>query len=327
MSALPPAQLLAELSGAHILARCLHVLADFGVADEIGDRPVAAAELAARTGLNADALERILRLTAAHGVFAAAPEGYAHTPASRLLRGDHPQSLRALVRMRGSPTMWDGFTDLAHAARTGRPARTWTSLVSHFAGHADEAAVFDAAMAAKSLRVIPAVIDAYDFGGCAVVADVGGGKGHLLEAILARHPATSGVLFDVPHVIAQVAGAANERLRLEAGDFFADRLPAADAYLLMDLLHDWGDRDAAAILAAVRRAAPSHVRVLIVETLVPESPSPHFGKTLDLIMLAITGGRERTPTEHGALLASAGLEVLRVVSTAAEYSIVEAGVA
>jgi hypothetical protein len=322
MSDVSPAQHLADLSGAHIVARCLHVLADFGVADLLGETPASAAALAAGAGVDADALDRILRLVAAHGVFERAGDGYAHTPASRLLRTDHPQSLRALVRMRGSRAMWGGFTELASAARTGQPARSWPDLVAHFAEHPGEAAVFDEAMAAKSLRVVPAVLDAYDFGGFAVVADIGGGRGHFLHALLARHAHASGVLFDVPHVVAEAT--TSPRLRVVGGDFFAGGLPSADAYVLMDLLHDWPDGDAARILAAVRRVAPAHARVLIVETLVAETPGPHVGKTLDLIMLTITGGRERTPSEHGALLAGAGFRLVGVVPTATQYSIVEA---
>jgi hypothetical protein len=171
--------------------------------------------------------------------------------------------------------------------------------MSYFAAHPDEAAIFDAAMVAKSLRVVPTVVDAYDFSQFAVVADIGGGRGHLLQGILERNPQTSGVLFEVPRVIANATAVASPRLRLAAGDFFADALPAADAYVLMDLLHDWSDADATRILGAVRRAAPTQARVLIVETLVGEQPGPHFGKTLDVIMLAVTGGRERTPSEHG----------------------------
>ena len=323
----PPAQILAELTNAHVVTRCLHVLADFGVADALGDEPTTTAELAARTGLNADALERILRLVAAHDVFVPQDAGYAHTPTSRLLRSDHPQSLLPLVRMRSLPAMWNGLTNLAHAARTGQPLSDWTALMSYFAAHPTEAAIFDAAMTAKSLRVNPAVVDAYDFSALRVVADIGGGRGHLLQAILARNPQTTGVLFDVPHVLDNAAEIASPRLRLVAGDFFVDPLPVADAYVLMDLLHDWSDADVARILGAVRRTAPAHARVLIVETLVAEQPGPHFGKTLDIIMLAVTGGRERTPTELGALLAAAGLRLQRVLPTASEYSVVEAVVA
>jgi len=320
----PPAQILTDLTNAHVVTRCLHVLADFGVADALDEEPATAAELAARTGMNTDALERMLRLVAAHDVFAAQGKRYAHTPASRLLRSDHPQSLRPLVRMRALPAMWNGLTELAHAARTGQPVRDWASLMSYFAAHPDEAAIFDAAMVAKSLRVVPTVVDAYDFSRFAIVADIGGGRGHLLQGILERNPQTSGVLFDVPRVIANATAVATPRLRLTAGDFFVDALPTADAYVLMDLLHDWSDADATRILGAVRRAAPTQARVLIVETLVGEQPGPHFGKTLDIIMLAVTGGRERTPSEHGALLTAAGFRLQRVLPTASQYSVVEA---
>jgi hypothetical protein len=229
--------------------------------------------------------------------------------------------------MRGSAAMWGGLTELAHAARTGKPLRDWTALVEYFGAHPEEAAIFNEAMVAKSQRVVPAVLDACDFSRFAVVADVGGGRGHLLQAVLARCPGTSGVLFEMPHVIREAAEIASPRLALVAGDMLVDPLPRADAYVLMDLLHDWADEDAAAILTAVRRAAPAEARVLIVETLVAETPGPHVGKTLDITMLTVTGGRERTPTEHGALLAGAGFRVERVVPTASHYSVLEASVA
>jgi hypothetical protein len=128
-------------------------------------------------------------------------------------------------------------------------------------------------------------------------------------------------------VIADAAATASARLRLVAGDFFVDPLPAADLYVLMDLLHDWSDEDAARILGAVRRAAPAHAHVLIIETLVAETPGPHFSKTLDILMLALTGGRERTPAEHAALLGEAGFALRRVVATRSQYSLVDAEIA
>lgn len=320
-----PAKLVAELSNAHVLARCLHVLAELGIADALGEQAATAAELAASTGVNADALARVLRLTAAHGIFAADGERYVHTPASRLLRSDHPETLRPLVRMRASAAMWDGLTALPQVVRTGRPAREWAELVEHYAAHPEESAVFNEAMIAKSLRVVPAVAAAYDFGQFELVADIGGGRGHLLQGILERYPTVSGVLFEVPHVIREI-GAAPARMTLAEGDFFVDALPAADAYVLMDLLHDWSDADAVRILACVRRAAPQHARLLIVETLIAETPEPHVGKTLDITMLTVTGGRERTPTQFGELLAAAGWRLQRVLGTTVQYSIVEAAV-
>jgi hypothetical protein len=319
-----PAQVVGDLAKAHIAARCLHVAAAFGVADAIGDGAATPREIAARTGLDADAVGRILRLLAAHGVFAEVPAGYSHNAASRLLRSDHPESLRSYVRMTGMPAFWSRFTELGGAAQSGQPSIDWRGLLAYFEQHDDEARIFNAAMVAKSRAVLPAVLDAYDFARFGVIADVGGGRGHLLAAILERAPRTRGILFELPHVAAEASTAKSARLEIVAGDFFVDAPPPADLYLLMDLLHDWRDHDAARILASLRRAAPPDARVLIIETLVPETPGPHFGKTLDLIMLAVTGGRERTRTEHAALLEGAGFSLERVLPTRSEYSVVEA---
>jgi hypothetical protein len=322
-----PAQVVGDLAKAHIAARCLHVAATFGVADAIDERPTDPREIGARTGLDPDAVGRILRLLAAHGVFEASPTGYSHNAASRLLRSDHPESLRSYVRMTGMPAFWGRFTELAAVAQTGRPSVDWRGLLAYFEQHPDEAQIFNAAMVAKSRAVLPAVIAAYDFSRHDVIADVGGGRGHLLAAILERAPRARGILFELPRVAADAAAAKSARLEIVAGDFFTAGLPAADLYMLMDLLHDWRDEDAAQILSAVRRAAPAHARLLIIETLVPEAPGPHFGKTLDLIMLAVTGGRERTRTQYAALLERAGFRLERVLPTRSEYSIVEASAA
>jgi hypothetical protein len=318
-----PAELVADLAKGHIPARCLHVIADAGVADAVGPEGATPAAIAATTGLSADAVDRMLRLLAAHGIFEhGASDTYRHNAASELLRSDHPRSLRSYVRMTGMPSFWDRYTELHAAAREGQRPHTMASLVEYFASHPEESAIFNAAMVSKSRTVLPAVAAAYDFSPFATIADIGGGRGHLLELILERAPKARGVLFDLPHVVADAKPV--PRLALAPGSFFTDEVPRADAYLLMDLLHDWDDGDAVRILSAVRRAAPSGARLLIVETLVAETPGPHFGKTLDIIMLAVTGGRERTRTQHGALLTAAGFDLMRVLPTASQYSIVEA---
>lgn len=301
----------------------MHVVADCGAADAVGPDGATPEHIAKHTGLTADALDRILRLLAAHGVFAHGPNGsYRHTPASELLRSDHPASVRSYVRMAGMPAFWDRFTELAPTARAGRPHHAWAGLVDYFAAHPDESAIFNAAMVAKSRAVLPAVAAAYDFSGFATIVDVAGGRGHLLELVLARAPRAAGTLFELPHVIADAT--AVPRMTLVAGDVFRDALPAADAYLLMDVLHDWDDEAAARILRAVRAAARPKARLLVIETLVAEEPGPHFGKLLDIIMLAATGGRERTRSQLVALLTETGFRLERVLPTASQYSIVEA---
>ena len=311
------------LINSHVVSRCIHVIADFGIPDALDGEPATAEELAARTGMDADALARMLRLLSAHGLFAGGPAGYVHTPRSELLRSDHPQSLRSFARMIGT-SAWAAFTELAQPARTGRPAFGWQAMMAHFAEHPDEAALFSQAMVDKSAAVVPAVVEAFDFSTFATVVDVGGGTGRLLSAILEQAPEATGVLFELPHVIADAGAAASDRLRLVGGDFFADPLPVADAYVLMEVLHDWADEDAARILTAVRRAAAPGARLIVVEVLVPETPGPDHSKVLDIIMLAVTGGRERTRDQYEKLLADAGFELERVVPTRSSYFIVEA---
>jgi O-methyltransferase domain len=319
----PPPQIVFELVNSHVVARCIHVVAEFGVADALAEEAMSADALAAATGMNADALARMLRLLGAYGVFAAVDGGYVNTPASLLLRSDHPASMRSYARMIGT-MVWRAFDDLAHPAQHGTPAMDWPAHVAHFAEHPDEASLFNAAMADKAASVIPAVLDAYDFGQFHTIADIGGGGGHLLTAILDREPAATGILFELPHVIADAETVASPHLQLVAGDFFADDLPVADAYVLMEVLHDWSDEDATKILAAVRRAAPTGARVLVVEALIADDPGPDAGKVLDVIMLAATGGRERTREQYTELLALAGFQLERVVPTRSPYFVVEA---
>lgn len=327
MDTQPPVELAWSLINAHTLARCMHLVAEFGVADAVTDTPAPASAIAEQVGMNADALHRMLRLLAAHGMFAEQAGGYVHTPASELLQSAHPQSLRSFARMIGMPASWDAFTTMHHAAKTGRPASDYAALVAYFAEHPDEASLFNAAMVAKSKAIIPAVVGAYDFSRFGVIADVGGGRGHLLQAILEQAPAARGVLFDLPHVIADVPAADRGRLQLVAGDFFTDAIPAADLYVLMEVIHDWNDEQASRILRAIARAAPAHARLLVAETLISEAPGPHQGKMLDIIMLAVTGGRERTPGEYAALLARTGWAMERVIATPSPISLVESTLA
>src|SRR5664279_909594 len=179
------------LSIAGFTARCLHVVADLGVADHIDTAPSPIGALAAACDVDADALDRVLRLLSAHGIFERRPDGYRHTPSSRLLRSDHPQSLRPFARMMGLPVIWGSLTALEHSVRTGRtgletlePKGFWAYLQDHPA----EADIFGRAMTAKSGAEVAAVLAAYDFTRFATIADIGGGRGHLLRAVLDATP-------------------------------------------------------------------------------------------------------------------------------------------
>ena len=324
MDKMVPAQMLWGFINSNVLARCVQVVAEYGVADALAERPMTAEELAAQTGMNADALRRMLRLLVTHEVFTQEENLYRHTPVSELLRSDHPHSMRFFARMMNLPIFMNSFAGLTQTAETGKPVMDFAGFMEYFAAKPEESNIFNQAMGDKSRNIIPAVLDAYDFASFNVIADIGGGRGYLLRGILEQTPAASGILFDLPHVIREVVVDQSARLNLQAGDFFADMLPTADAYLLMEVIHDWNDEDSARILAAIRRAAPSHARLLIIEAIVSESPGPDFSKVLDIIMLAVTGGRERTPSEYNDLLSRAGFELKRIITTHSQYSIIEA---
>jgi hypothetical protein len=322
-----PHEVVMQMSAAWLLSRSLHVVADLGVADVLGETPQTAAALAQATGAHPQALERTLRLLSAHGVFATRDGMVSHTAGSRLLRTDHPQSLRSLVRMFGLPFNQGAYGFLEHSLRTGRPAVEKVApagMFTYLADRPQEARLFGEAMTAKARGHVAGILGAYDFSGFHVIGDIGGGHGHLLRAVLERAPAARGVLFDLPNVLREVGGLASERLLLQPGDFFSDPLPACDAYLLMEVIHDWGDEEAIAILKAVRAAAPAHARLLVIEQLVPDEPGPHWAKTLDVLMLAVTGGLQRTGQEYEALLASSGFRLERLIDTAGGIAIVEA---
>jgi hypothetical protein len=319
---------LVSMTNAVAASRALHVVAELGAADAIGcDDEVPIATVAERAGCNADALHRVLRLLEVHGVFRSDGGCWSHTPSSELLRSDHPTSVRAYARMIGQPSSWDALTELATCVRTGQPAPFLTAAGGSFGyleRHPDELRVFDAAMTAKAHADIAAILATIDFGPYATVADIGGGRGHLLRAITAAHPAIQGILFDLPHVLAPLQPELGGAVTLHAGDFFADPLPAADLSLLMHVIHDWDDADAARILAAVaRRAAPAST-LMILEWILPDRPIDDTAHVLDVMMLAVTGGRERTAAEYTALLATAGYVVRGIRPIEGPMAVIEA---
>jgi C-methyltransferase len=321
-----PHEVIWSLSNAYIPSRFLHIVAELGVADDVGDRAVSARELASKHGVNTDALDRILRLLAAHGIFAVEGNGFRHTPASELLRSNHPMSMRAFPRMMGLPVFTKTFDNLEHTLQTGSPALETVEpqgLWAYFQDHPGEAQIFGESMTAKAAGDIAAILGAYDFSRFGTLADIGGGHGHLLRAVLDSAPNAHGVLFDLPDVIGSLEFE-HDRLTTQSGDFFADALPRADAYMLMDVIHDWGDEQCIAILKAIRDAAPDDGTVLIIENVLPEDELDPRGQTLDSIMLTVTGGRERTPSQLNALLASAGFSQGAVIKTAGPLQIVEA---
>jgi hypothetical protein len=323
-----PAEDLLRISMSHAVPRCLHAVAELNIADALGDSPRTAADLAKDTGADPDALARVLRVLSAEGVFEAQNGKWAHTQASRLLRSDHPQSMRSFVRMIGLSVYWRGFEYMEDSIRTGKsiqekvvPGGYWKYLGEH----PEAARLFDEAMMGKAYGQIAGVLKAYDFSAFQTIVDVGGGRGHLLSAVLEAAPKTRGVLFDLPHVTAraQAAGIESERLRMHPGSFFTDALPSGDCYLIMQVIHDWSDDEAARILAAIRKAAQPGAKLLIVECVVKEDSKPSWTKMLDLQMLTLLSGKERTEKEYREMLRVAGFRLDRLIDIGMSTSIFE----
>jgi hypothetical protein len=193
----------------------------------------------------------------------------------------------------------------------------------HLADDAEASRIFNEAMIGKSHGQVAGVLAAYDFAGLGTIADVGGGQGQLIRAILTAYPEARGVLFDLPHVIAEVEQVANGRLDLQPGDFFVDALPTADAYLLMEVIHDWDDDESVRILTAVRRAAPDGARLLLIEQLIGENDGPSWPKMLDIHMLTLITGRQRSKEQYEALAVRAGFQPNRVIDTFGGATILE----
>jgi hypothetical protein len=321
-----------EVSMTYAVPRCLHVIAEMGIADALGDDPRTAADLAVSTGANAEAVARALRLVSAYGIFELRNDvdghkGFTHTPASRLLRTDHPHSMRSFVRMIGNHLNWKTFELLDHSIRTGKsaveqitPGGAW----KYYAEHPEEGRIFDEAMTGKAQGQIAGILSGYDFSPFKTIADIGGGRGHLLQAVLGATPNARGVLFDQPHVVKDAAGTASARLELQGGDFFNDTLPVCDAYLIMQVIHDWNDQESVKILSAIRRSAPAHAKLLIIEGILPENPSSNWIAMLDILMLALITGKERTRREFEILLTSSGFRLDKVIEVGLGTSIIEA---
>ena len=327
MSQPDPAQTVLALSTAYWASRCLHLAAELGVADVLGEEPQTAEALADALRVKADPLGRVLRCLTNHGIFEMKDGRFAHNPASRLLRSDGHPSLRALPRMMGLKMHWDAYGELEHTVRTGEPGIALAAgdgLFEYFDKRPDEARIFDDAMTSKSFSQIGPALAAYDFSPFKTIADVGGGAGHLLAAVLETTPGAEGMLFDLPPVIARAAERPHPRVRYVGGSFFDDPIPSCDAYMLMTVLHDWSDAEAARILAAIKRGAPAGAKVLLLECVVGLSQGFDFSKDLDIEMLVMTTGRERTAEEWTTVLADGGWRLTRIVPTRGMSAVIEA---
>jgi hypothetical protein len=315
------------------LSRALYLAAKLGLADYLKDGPKRSDQLASLVGMHAPSLYRLLRALASVGVFVEDDRGcFAMTPAAATLQSDASSSLRAFVISELGEDHYPAWGELMHSVRTGDIAFDHLFDVDvwrYRAQHPEAARIFDEAMASFSGIVHEAILQSYDFSPIHTIVDVAGGDGGLIASILNRYPRKRGVLFDLPHVVGRARRRIDseglaERCQILAGDFFTSVPSGGDAYLLKWIIHDWNDERAIAILRRCQEAMAGNAKLLLVEAVIPRGNTPSFQKFMDLNMLVMTGGRERTETEDRALLEAAGFRVLSIISTPSEMSVIEA---
>ena len=328
----PSVAMLRMIEGCWV-SRAIYVAARLGIADLLKDGPKNSEELAQATGMHTLSLYRVLRALASVGVFAEDGHGrFALTPLAATLRADVSGSLRAFALAMLDDDHNAAWGNILHSVKTGEVAFDHVfgmDVWQYRARHPEEGHIFNEAMASFSSVVNAAIMASYDFSSIGKIVDVGGGDGSLIASILQANPQTKGVLFELPHV---TTGARKrieregltERCEVVSGDFFDSVPSGGDAYILKWVIHDWDDERSVTLLKNCHHAMVKNGRLLLVEAIISLDDTASFNKFMDLNMLVMTGGRERTEAEYQALIESAGFRLARIVPTRSEMRVIEA---
>ncbi|MBL8796931.1 MAG: methyltransferase [Planctomycetia bacterium] len=311
--------------------QAIYVAAQLRLADLLTDGPKAADELAPATGTSARPLYRLLRALASVEIFAEdSQRRFSLTPLAECLRSEVPGSLWSMAILRGG-LQYEAWGQLLHSVQTGQSAFEklhGLPIFEYFQQHAEDGKLFDAAMTGVHGRETAAMLDAYDFSDIGTLADIGGGNGSVLTAILQKYPAMQGILFDLPGVVERAranleASGLSDRCRVVGGNFFEAVPPGADAYLMRHIIHDWDDEKSLTILRNCRKAMGGAEKLLVVEGVVLPDNQPSISKFFDLAMMVLPGGMERTEDEYRRLSEAAGFRLTRIVPTKTWISVIE----
>ena len=325
---------LMDMTIAHWAGELLLQAAEMGLADKfVGDQLRSAGDIAAEYGMLPGPTRRYLRALTGLGLLASASgDSFRLTDLGAALRTGAPGASRSAVIALIGDMVKPAWKVFDHGLVTGDPAfekAHGMGLFQYLQHNPGMAQFFSETMVGFHGREPPAVAEAYDFAGIGSLVDVGGATGNMLGHVLSRHPNVKGVLYDLPHVVADApplleAHGVADRVTIESGSFFESVPQGHDAYLLSHIIHDWDDVENGVILRNVREAMNPGGKLLIVEMVLPENDEPHMGKMLDMMMLLVPGGQERTPSEYAALLEPNGFRIERIVPTASAVSVVEA---
>lgn len=314
------------------ISRGVFVIAKLGIPDILKSGPKTAAELASATDTHAESLFRVLRALVSVGVLASDNENrFSNTSVSETLVTDAPGSLRWFTISELGQEHYPAWGNLMHSVKTGEIAFDkffGNDIWAYFRNNPEEATVFNNSMSGVTAALNESLRSLYDFSKFKTVVDVGGGHGGLITEILKSNPNAKGILFDAAEVIngsrERLAEAGlSDRCGAVAGDFFKAVPEGGDAYVMKWIIHDWDDERAIKILKNCRAQMGPDARLIIVDCVVPETNEPHFSKFIDLNMLVMTGGKERTAKEFARLLEASGFKLLQVIPTDQPTSIIE----
>jgi hypothetical protein len=329
----PQMTLVKMLTGTWV-AQCIYVAATLGIADLLKEGSKSIDELAELTESHAPNLYRMLRAIASVNVFTeVSPKCFGLTEIAEYLRSDHPKSLRALAMMLSDKWHWDTWGDVIHVVKTGQPPLKHLYQVEnafeYFQQSPSSGKLFDKAVSGWAKNTHTAIVHSYDFSDIKTIVDVAGGHGALIAAILNENSHMKGILFDLPHVIAEAkeflqSAGVSHRCEATSGNFFQSVPSGGDAYIISHTIHNWDDEACLSILQSIRKNMPFESRLLVVEMIMPAGNDPHFSKWLDLDMLMMfSSGRERTEAEYHQLYRTAGFKLTRIIPTASPTSVIE----
>jgi hypothetical protein len=312
-----------EMINGYWITQIVNAAATYALADHLAKGPAAAAEIAEMANTDPSATFRLLRACASLGLVTYDGEcRFTATSLLNTLRTDNAQSLRDLAMLMAGPGNWLPWGRFVDCVKTGEPqavAALGKMVFEYIAERPAESQTFTRAMKRAITFVTEEVARILDTRSATVIADIGGAGGSLLHAVLQANPAPSGIVFDLPNIAEIAKGAAAEvglerRVTSVGGDFF-EAVPAADLYLLRYILHDWDDAACIRILRNCRRAMLPGGRVAVIEQVLGDIGQPGPAPLMDLNMMVMLGGRERSETEYGQLFAAARLRLATTIET------------
>ena len=328
-----PVETMLQMMSGLWVSRGIYIAAKLGIADHLKDGAKSAEELAELTATHADSLYRILRMLAMVGIFYQTGENqFQLTPLSETLLSDAPMSLRESAIIEMGEVHYQAWGNLLHTVKTGDIAfdsHFGMNIWEYFEQHPQNAQTFNRYMANSSAMMNEAVSKTDVFADSRRVVDVGGGLGGMITAVLKANPQLEGTLFDAPSVVEKskdfiAEKGLSERCQTVGGDFFESVPAGGDTYTMRWIIHDWEDAKSIRILKNIRSVMPENGKLVLAEAVVPANGQPQYSKFFDLIMLTMTGGRERTASEYAALLEKGGFKLKRIVPTDTFLSLIEA---